>query len=88
VKGDYIPLDVHGRDRDHVIAFARRSGRKAVIVAVGRWFGPFTGGGRLWPRTHAIEAEIDLANLKTKFQANSIRLSEHFKELPVVVITA
>jgi (1->4)-alpha-D-glucan 1-alpha-D-glucosylmutase len=88
VKGDYIPLEVHGRDRDHVIAFARRHGRKAAIIAVGRWFGPFTDGGRLWPRAPTIEADIDLANVKTNFQADRIRISEHFKELPVVVITA
>jgi (1->4)-alpha-D-glucan 1-alpha-D-glucosylmutase len=30
-NGDYVPLEVHGRDRDHVIAYARRYGRKTAI---------------------------------------------------------
>ncbi len=87
-KGEYIPLEVHGRDRDHVIAFARRYGSRAVIIAVGRWFGHFTDGGRLWPRTPTMEAEIDLSNLKTNVQADRIRICEYFKELPVMAITA
>ena len=34
--GDYQPLEVSGPHRDHVIAFARRRGRDAAIVAVAR----------------------------------------------------
>ena len=36
--GDYQPLEVSGPHRDHVIAFARRRGRDAVIVAVAKSF--------------------------------------------------
>ena len=38
--GDYQPLEVSGPHRDHVIAFARRRGRDAAIVAVARSFAP------------------------------------------------
>src|SRR5665213_2311996 len=31
--GDYVPLQVSGPHRDHVIAFARRRGRDAAVVA-------------------------------------------------------
>src|SRR5260221_1281145 len=34
--GDYQPLEVSGPHRDHVIAFARRRGRAAAIVAVAK----------------------------------------------------
>jgi (1->4)-alpha-D-glucan 1-alpha-D-glucosylmutase len=86
-KGDYVPLDVHGRDRDHVIAYARRYERKTAIIAVGRWFGRLTDGGRSWPRSDTIEAEIDLTNVKPNFRRDRISISEYFKELPVAVIT-
>jgi len=82
-KGDYLPLEVQGRDRNHVIAFARRHGRNTVVVAVGRWFGRFTDGGRSWPQAQALEAEIDIANVKTNFRGDRIPICEFFKELPV-----
>jgi (1->4)-alpha-D-glucan 1-alpha-D-glucosylmutase len=87
-KGDYLPLEVQGRDRNHVIAFARRHGRNTVVVAVGRWFGPFTDGGRSWPRAQALEAEIDIANVKTTFRGDRIPICEFFKELPVAFVAA
>jgi (1->4)-alpha-D-glucan 1-alpha-D-glucosylmutase len=85
-KGDYVPLEVHGRDRDHVIAYARRYGRKTAIIAVGRWFGRLTDGGRSWPRSHTIQAEIDLADMKMNLPHDRISISEYFKELPVAAI--
>ena len=48
-NGDYEPLEVSGPHRDHVIAFARRRGREAAIVAVAKSFAPFSDGGRAWP---------------------------------------
>src|SRR5262245_18835095 len=47
--GAYHAIEVTGPHRDHVVAFARTSGKEAVIVAVGRRFAPFTDGGRRWP---------------------------------------
>jgi (1->4)-alpha-D-glucan 1-alpha-D-glucosylmutase len=57
-QGDYEPLDVTGPHADHVIAFARRHGRDAVIVVIGRSFGELTQGGRSWPATDAIDARV------------------------------
>ncbi len=37
-QGDYIPIEVAGEGADRVVAFARRSGDQAVVVAVGRFF--------------------------------------------------
>ena len=35
-SGDYLPLEVHGRGRRHVVAFARRRGRAWALAAVPR----------------------------------------------------
>ncbi|HXI07556.1 MAG TPA: malto-oligosyltrehalose synthase [Bradyrhizobium sp.] len=86
-NGDYIPLEVRGRDSDHVIAFARRDARNAAVVAVTRWLGGLTDSGRSWPQAQAMEAEIDLGEVKTNFRREAIEVSEMFKELPVGVIT-
>src|SRR5919201_6208064 len=58
--GAYYPVEVIGPHRDHVVAFARASGRDAVVVAVGRLFAPFTDGGRRWPRGREWKAALAL----------------------------
>jgi (1->4)-alpha-D-glucan 1-alpha-D-glucosylmutase len=85
--GDYLPLEVHGRDSDHVIAFARRQGRNAAVIAVARRFGRFTDHGRSWPQAQAMEADIDLGKATTNFGRDRIPIAEVFSELPVAVIT-
>jgi (1->4)-alpha-D-glucan 1-alpha-D-glucosylmutase len=87
-QGDYLPLEVLGRDREHIIAFARRHGREAAVIAVGRWFGAFTDLGRSWPKPQEIEAEIDVSGLKPAFRRDRLRISDCFEKLPVAVITA
>jgi (1->4)-alpha-D-glucan 1-alpha-D-glucosylmutase len=47
--GEYLPMDVTGPAADHVFAFARRLGSRAVLVAVPRlmadWSGVWAGTG-------------------------------------------
>lgn len=43
LEGDYIPLEVKGEAREHVIAFMRRKGRKTLVVAVCRFFPTLSG---------------------------------------------
>jgi (1->4)-alpha-D-glucan 1-alpha-D-glucosylmutase len=57
-EGAYRPLEVQGRDRDEVVAFARTSGRDALIVVAGRYFARATEGGRQWPAAQAWQASI------------------------------
>jgi (1->4)-alpha-D-glucan 1-alpha-D-glucosylmutase len=59
-NGGYEPIEVTGRHRDHVLAFARVLRRDAVIVAVGRHFAPLTYAGRYWPRPDQWDAELAL----------------------------
>ena len=76
--GDYQPLQVTGPHRDHVIAFARRHGRDAAIVAVAKSFAPFTDGGRSWPRAEAFEGGIDIGGYSLKDGRGTLPLSELF----------
>ena len=86
--GDYQPLEVRGPHRDHVIAFARRHGRDAAIVAVAKSFAPFTDGGRSWPRAEAFEGALDISGYSVKDVRGTLPLSELFRHLPVAVLKA
>ena len=84
-SGSYLPLGVTGPFRDHVIAFARIHRKQAVIVAVMRWFSPFTDGGRIWP-TGEIEGAIRIEGFHLDGVSGSeLRLNELFADLPVTV---
>ncbi|KJC60989.1 glycosyl hydrolase [Bradyrhizobium sp. LTSPM299] len=87
-SGGYEPLEVDGPHRDHVIAFARRHGRDAVIVTVARWFAPFTQSGRAWPRPDAFDGTIDVTGYATEVGTNRLPLSTLFEQLPVAVLRA
>jgi (1->4)-alpha-D-glucan 1-alpha-D-glucosylmutase len=84
--GDYQPLEVSGPHRDHVIAFARRHGRDAAVVAVAKSCAAFTEGGRTWPRADAFDGAIDLKEYAT--EAGESELSTLFRHLPVAVLKA
>lgn len=88
-SGDYQPLEVSGPHRDHVIAFARRRGRDAVIVAVAKSFAAFSQGGRSWPRAEAFDGALGLNGYSVEGMdkgARELRLSELFRHLPVAVM--
>jgi (1->4)-alpha-D-glucan 1-alpha-D-glucosylmutase len=90
-NGDYQPLEVSGPHRDHTIAFARRRGRNAAIVVAGRWFAPFTQGGRIWPKPEAFDATVDVQGFVVDGYADagtSIPASSLFRHLPAAVLKA
>jgi (1->4)-alpha-D-glucan 1-alpha-D-glucosylmutase len=84
--GDYQPLDVSGPHRDHIIAFARRRGRDAAIVAVAKSCAAFTQGGRAWPRADAFDGAIDIKGYAAETGASELALSTLFQHLPVAVL--
>ncbi len=87
--GDYQPLPVTGPHRDHVIAFARRHGSDAAIIAVGRFFAPLSQGGRVWPRAESFEGSVDLTGYSIDgLGATELPLSDLFRQLPVTVLKA
>lgn len=89
--GAYRPLEVEGRHRDHVIAFARQRGRDAVIVVVARRFAPFTGDGREWPRADAFDAAVRTPGYMLRGTASHhsrLSLAQAFSFAPVAVLPA
>jgi (1->4)-alpha-D-glucan 1-alpha-D-glucosylmutase len=89
-NGDYQPLEVSGAHRDHIIAFARRRGREAAIIAVARLVAPFAQAGQVWPAWDELDASIALRDLAVDgFDADGkLHLSALFQHLPVAVLRA
>jgi (1->4)-alpha-D-glucan 1-alpha-D-glucosylmutase len=90
--GDYEPLQVSGPHRDHIIAFARRKGRDAAVIAVAKALAPFAQSGRVWPDTASFDATLDLSGYAVEGFAQAdvamLRVAELFGHLPVVVLKA
>jgi (1->4)-alpha-D-glucan 1-alpha-D-glucosylmutase len=90
--GDYQPLQVTGPHRDHVIAFARRRGRDAAVIAVAKSLAVFSQSGRAWPRAEAFDATLDVSGYSiegfAEADATRLRLSDLFRHLPVAVLKA
>ncbi|MBV8926648.1 MAG: malto-oligosyltrehalose synthase [Bradyrhizobium sp.] len=87
--GDYQPLEVSGTHRDHIIAFARRHGKDAAIVAIARHFAPFTDAGRSWPRGEAFQAALGLQGFALEgMEADELPLATPFKDFPAAVLKA
>jgi (1->4)-alpha-D-glucan 1-alpha-D-glucosylmutase len=92
-RGDYEPLEVTGLHCDHVIAFARRHGRQAVIAAVARSLAPFSEGGRIWPRAETFDGTLHIngysvEGVSSKAGAEGVPLSTLFQHLPAAVLKA
>jgi (1->4)-alpha-D-glucan 1-alpha-D-glucosylmutase len=91
-NGGYEPLEVSGPHRDHVIAFARRRGRDAAIIAVAKSFAAFSQAGRVWPKGDAFDATLDIGGYSVQGFAEAdaarLRLSDLFRDLPVAVLQA
>jgi (1->4)-alpha-D-glucan 1-alpha-D-glucosylmutase len=88
-RGDYQPLEVIGPHRDHVIAFARRHGGDAAIVAVGKSLAPLTQGGRVWPDAEVYDgAIVTRGYLLEGISGDELPLAEAFKTLPTAVLKA
>jgi (1->4)-alpha-D-glucan 1-alpha-D-glucosylmutase len=92
--GDYEPLEISGPHRDHVIAFARRRGRDAAIIAVAKSFAAFSQGGRVWPRAEAFDGALNVNGYCVqgsgggKANAAEMRLSALFQHLPAAILKA
>jgi (1->4)-alpha-D-glucan 1-alpha-D-glucosylmutase len=91
-SGDYEPLEVSGPHADHVMAFARRRGRHAVITAVARLYAPLSQQGRIWPRGEAFEGEIHIDGYSLEGAGYSnvsrVPLAKLFIELPAAALKA
>ena len=87
--GDYQPLAVSGPHRDHVVAFARRRGRDAAIVAVTKSLAAFSQGGRVWPKAEAFDGTLNLDGYSVDGMTGAeLPLSRLFRQLPVATLRA
>ncbi len=88
-NGDYVPLEVTGPHREHVIAFARRHGTKAAIVAAGRWFAPFTDQGRRWFAPDRIDATVMIGGYRAGQSGDAgLPVRALWKDRPAAVVAA
>jgi (1->4)-alpha-D-glucan 1-alpha-D-glucosylmutase len=96
-NGSYRPLKVAGPHANEVIAFARVSGRNAVIVACGRLFARATDGGRRWPSGEDWDASLSLEEFadvsdaltdREKITGPRVAISQLFDALPVALLRA
>jgi (1->4)-alpha-D-glucan 1-alpha-D-glucosylmutase len=87
--GEYQPLAISGPHRDHVIAFARRRGRDAAIVAVTKSLAVLSQGGRVWPDADAFDGTLSLDGYSVDgVNGTEPRLSSLFRHLPVAALRA
>jgi (1->4)-alpha-D-glucan 1-alpha-D-glucosylmutase len=90
--GEYEPLQVSGAHRDQIIAFARRRGRDAAIVAVAKSFAIFSQGGRAWPHAEAYDGALNVSGYSlegfAEADASQLRLSDLFTHVPAAVLRA
>jgi (1->4)-alpha-D-glucan 1-alpha-D-glucosylmutase len=95
--GTYRPLAVSGPHREHVVAFARTTGRDAIVIAVGRLFCHLTGGGMCWPTAQDWNAEVvldDFSHIHDTLAPDrvwpraALPLSRFFDPLPVAILRA
>jgi len=93
-NGDYIPLRVAGKRREHVCVFARRYGEKWALVAVPRFFtqlsevGVLPIGKQVWQEDHIPLPEdaprnwLNIFTGETICGVKSIALAELFHKFP------
>jgi (1->4)-alpha-D-glucan 1-alpha-D-glucosylmutase len=96
-NGSYRPIEVLGPDRGEVLAFARVSGRTAIIVAAGRLFARATHRGARWPPGEAWNASLTVGRFSKiasvlgdgrAVTGPNLALSDLFDALPVAVLQA
>ncbi|RAI35002.1 malto-oligosyltrehalose synthase [Rhodoplanes serenus] len=95
--GGYEPLAVDGPHAGHLLAFARTGRRRSVVVVVGRHFAPLTDGGRRWLDPAALDASVDLGDLRVTadvlrpaapLPSGRVPAAVLLGPLPVAVLTA
>jgi (1->4)-alpha-D-glucan 1-alpha-D-glucosylmutase len=98
MRGEYVPLKVDGSRADHVVAFARKSDRKWVVVLCGRYFMGLPEAPSLpvdpnvWAETFVILDEGSPSKLTDVFTGASISidrgriaLTDAFAQMPVAM---
>jgi (1->4)-alpha-D-glucan 1-alpha-D-glucosylmutase len=95
--GEYQPLEVGGRHRDEIIAFARCEGADAILVVAGRLFGRASSYGRGWPSSDAWDATVSVGGFsgvrhlladRPAPRASQLAIRDLFDALPIALLQA
>lgn len=100
-KGTYIPLQVEGEFKEHVIAFARNEGSSWALTVAPRFFtylverGEYPIGNGIWKETHVVLPEEFPVNWKEAITScdlvaphRLIPLGEALKNFPVALLVS
>ncbi|HEX3034114.1 MAG TPA: malto-oligosyltrehalose synthase [Thermodesulfobacteriota bacterium] len=97
-KGDYIPLEVKGKCREHIIAFARRKKRGFAITVAPRFLtslikeGEYPLGKNVWRDTYISVPEDfpstweDVITAQTIEGGETLQIAEILKHFPVALL--
>ncbi|MFB0505682.1 MAG: malto-oligosyltrehalose synthase [Thermodesulfobacteriota bacterium] len=96
--GAYIPLEVAGKFKDHIFAFARKNGRKWTVTVAPRFLttvvreDEYPCGEKIWHDTHipcSGRVSHEWKNVITRQQVNSVgklMIGEVLRHFPVALL--
>jgi (1->4)-alpha-D-glucan 1-alpha-D-glucosylmutase len=96
--GAYIPLEVAGKFKDHIFAFARKNGRKWTVTVAPRFLttvvreDEYPFGEKIWHDTHipcSGRVSHEWKNVITRQQVNSVgklMIGEVLRHFPVALL--
>jgi (1->4)-alpha-D-glucan 1-alpha-D-glucosylmutase len=99
-QGDYLPLEVKGELKDHIIAFARKFGDRTIVAIAPRFLtglikpGEYPLGEKIWANTHLqlpANAPSSWKNVISEqpIQTNGVlQIGEALKHFPVALLIA
>ena len=99
-KGDYQPLEVSGKFKEHIVAFARSNGNKTIVVITPRFLtslikpGKYPLGEQVWQDTcvhlpASASSPWQDAITDQKIQANgTLPVGEALKYFPVALLSS
>jgi (1->4)-alpha-D-glucan 1-alpha-D-glucosylmutase len=98
--GDYVPLEVRGERAEHVIAYLRRHGERAVLVVATRWHATLTEratrlpvGATVWGDTcialpgeaHGAWRDV-LSGTRVSVERSALPLAELLRAWPLALL--
>jgi (1->4)-alpha-D-glucan 1-alpha-D-glucosylmutase len=99
LQGEYIPLEVEGKYKNHIIAFLRKYEGKSAIVVTGRFFRELVPsskppiGHECWQNTRLLlpqnvrkESFTDVFTGKNHIRSVGILIGDLFEKFPVSII--
>ncbi|MBD3377634.1 malto-oligosyltrehalose synthase [candidate division KSB1 bacterium] len=96
-SGTYIPLEVGGLNKNHIVAFARKWQEQWALVIVPRFFTAliepqeYPTGPELWQDTHIIlsgkQEWVDNLSKRPVKTDSVLHISEIFDRFPVAILT-